>query len=479
MKSRAFSIPIFLLVLLASLMASGTTASFETHFTDRTMRVDYFHSGTATEEHISLDRVVDDGPWAGSRTRLLDELNLGKYLFEVVDPSTNRVLFSQGFSSIYGEWETTGEATKVWRTFHESLRFPWPRQPVQVRLSKRDAQNLFQEIWTTAIDPNSRFVNPAPLAPRGKVWTLLENGPPAEKVDILLLGDGYTAGEMEKFHADARRLTDALFTFEPYRSRKSDFNVRAIDLPSAEAGVNRPHAGVFRRTPLSAHYSSFDTERYILTYDNRAVRDVASAAPYDYLAILVNERTYGGGGIFRAQATNATGSAESIYLFVHEFGHHFADLADEYYTSDVAYETGVSERPEPYEPNITALHDPANLKWKDLVEPGTPLPTPWDKEEYEKHARAVQEQRRKLRAEHAPEEEMEKLFNEQRAYETAFFRKMKYYGKVGAFEGAGYEAKGLYRPSIDCIMFSRNLDAGFCPVCRRAISRIIDQYTRP
>ena len=477
MNLRTFCKLAALVPLLAWVAAQAASDRFAVNFTDRTMRVDYLHSGTASEEHISLDQVVSDGPWPGSRTQLLDELNLGKYFFEVVDRETNRVLYSRGFSSIFGEWETTPEAKKVWRTYHESLRFPWPRRPVQVTLKKRDAQNAFRELWTTVIDPNSRSVIPADLPPRGRVWTLFENGPAAEKVDFLLLGDGYTAAETEKFHADAQRLVDALFQHEPFRSRKTDFNVRAIDLAAAQSGVSRPHAGIFRRSPLSAHYSTFDTERYVLSTDNRTLRDLASAAPYEFLVILLNERTYGGGGIYNLQATVPADNAFAVYVFVHEFGHHFADLGDEYYTSDVAYETGAAELPEPWEPNITALHDPANLKWKDFVEAGTPLPTPWDKEEFEKHSRAVQEQRRKLRAGGAPEEEMEKLFREQQEFETKFLAGMKYSGKVGAFEGARYEVKGLYRPAADCIMFTRD-EVGFCPVCRRALERVMDLYSR-
>ena len=464
-------------LLLALSGPPAETHSFDADFTGRTMRVDYFHSGTATEEHISLDRVVADGPWPGSRTRLVDDTNFGKYLFEVTDRATNRLLYSRGFSSVYGEWETTGEAKKVWRTFQESLRFPWPKRPVQVTLKKRDSENVFREVWATAVDPNSRFVTPADSALRGRVWTVFENGPPSEKVDLLVLGDGYTAAEMEKFHSDVTRLIAALFEEEAFRSRKADFNVRAMDLASAESGVSRPHAGVFRRSALSTHYSSFDSERYLLTYDNRTLRDVASAAPYDFLIILVNERTYGGGGIFNDQTIAAADNAYAVYLLVHEFGHNFGGLGDEYFTSDVAYETGAAEKPEPWEPNLTALRDPPNLKWKDLVEPATPLPTPWDKEAFEKDSRAIQERRRKLRASGAPEAEMEKLFREQEAAETRLLAGMKYSGKVGAFEGAGYETKGLYRPRTDCIMFSRD-KVGFCPVCRRAIARVIDLYSR-
>ena len=457
---------------------AGAAGSFEAYFIDRTMRVDYFHSGGLGTEILALDQVVSDGPWAGSRTRLVDDLNLGKYLFEVIDRRTNRVIYSRGFASIYGEWETTPESREVHRTFHESLRFPWPRRPVQVVLKVRDAESSFHEIWSTVVDPDSRFVNPAERAPEAEVWPLFSSGPPSEKVDLLVLGEGYTDDESDKFRADATRLTDALFEEEPFRSRKNDFNVWGIHLPASESGVSRPRAGQFRRTPLAAEYNIFDSERYLLTYDNRALRDAASAAPYEFIEILVNEEQYGGGGIFNFQATAAADTGFAEYVFIHEFGHHFAGLADEYYTSDVAYETGAAYHPEPWEPNVTALHDPANLKWGDLVEADTPLPTPWDKEAFEAGSTAAQRLRRDLREVGAPETEMDRLFTEQMERETALLASNPHAGKVGAFEGASYEPTGLYRPEIDCIMFTRN-PVGFCRVCQRAISRVIDQYSRP
>jgi len=451
--------------------------SYPAFFTDETMRVDYFHTGGKGAEIISLDRVVNDGPWPGSRNRLIDDTNLGKYLFEVIDRQTNQPVYSRGFASIYGEWETTEEVRSTNRTFHESLRFPWPKEPVQVVLKKRDRDNAFHELWSTVIDPNSRFVNKARLKPQGKVWTLLENGPASAKVDLLVLGEGYSAAEIPKFHADAQRLVDALFATEPFKSRKKDFNVRAIDLPSSESGVNRPRTSGFRRTPMQTEFNIFDSDRYVLTYENKALRDIASAAPYEFIEILANEKKYGGGGIFNSHATATVDSAFSNYVFVHEFGHHFAALADEYYTSDVAYETGGTEHPEPWEPNVTALHDPAKLKWRDLVTTGTPLPTPWKKEEFEKHSREVQAERRKLIAAGVEESVIDDLFRAQQKWETAFLSSEQYAGKVGAFEGAGYEAHGLYRPELDCIMFTRD-EVGFCRVCRKGIERIIDLYSR-
>jgi len=443
------------------------------------MRVDYFHTGGPTSgETIALDRVVDDGDWPGSRTQLVDATNLGKYRFEVRNKRTQDLMYSRGFASIYGEWETTAEQKTLHRTFHESLRFPWPREPIVVTLSKRQADNSFASIWTTGIDPGSRLVVAAPIRQHsGRVWPVFINGPAATKVDLLVIGEGYAAREMAKFHADVKRLLPALFEQEPFKGRRADFNVRALDLPSAESGIHRPNAGVSRRTPLSTEYNVFDSERYVLTLDNRALRDAAAAAPYEFIEILVNDKTYGGGGIFNDQATASVDSAFSPYVFVHEFGHHFAALADEYYTSDVAYETGAAVKPEPWEPNITALHDPAQLKWRDLVTAGTPLPTPWNKDEFEKHTAGIQQRRREIRARNASESEMDALFREQEAWDTKFLSSMTSSGRVGAFEGAGYEARGLYRPEADCIMFTRD-PVGFCRVCRRAIERIIDFYSR-
>ncbi len=466
-----------LIVVPAVVLAQAPTG-FNALFTDGTMRVDYFHTGSGGREILALDEVVADGPWAGSRTRLLDDTNLGPYFFEVLDAASNRAIYSRGFASIYGEWESTDEPKQgVSRTFSESVRFPWPKQPVQLVIKKRDPANAFHEVWSTVIDPASRFVNAATRQGAGKVWTVFENGPAATKVDLLVLGDGYAEADLPKFHADVKRLVDQLFATEPFKSRKSDFNVRAIDLPAPRSGVNRPRTADFRRTEIGTSYNIFDSERYALTLDNRAMRDVASAAPYDFLEILINEQQYGGGGIFNDQATAAVDTAFGDYIFVHEFGHHFAALADEYYTSDVAYESGPGELPEPWEPNITALKDPAALKWRDLVEPGTPLPTPWDKEAFEKRSAEIQARRRELRAKNAPESEMNALFTEEMNWSTPFLKGMKYSGKVGAFEGASYQSKGLYRPEADCIMFTRD-KVGFCRVCQRAITRIIDMYAK-
>jgi len=440
----------------------------------RTLRLDYFHTGTATEERFALDGAALEGPWPGPLDRRLDESNFGKYAFEVIDRANNRVLYSRGFASIYGEWETTGEARESSRGFHESVRFPAPAAPVQVVMKKRDARNAFREVWSVLVDPADPLIDRGP-APSLNVWAVMQNGEPRDKVDLLLMGDGYTAAEMEKWHADARRLAETLFAVSPFKERKADFNVWAVDTPAGDSGVSRASDGVWKRSALGAQYDAFGSERYVLTFDNARLRRAAAAAPYEFIEVLVNERKYGGGGIYNLYATVAADNAFTPYVFVHEFGHHFAGLADEYYTSAVAVE-GSAGRQEPWEANVTA--DPQAVKWKDLVERGTPLPTPWPKEEFEALQKDIQARRRKIRAERRPEEEMEALFREEREKTTRLLGSSPHAHSVGAFEGAMYEAKGYYRPQVDCIMFTRD-EVGFCAVCRRAIGRIIDMYATP
>jgi hypothetical protein len=448
---------------------------YHTYFEDKTMRMDFYHTGNSESEIFATDKVLSDGPWAGSKKILIDELGLGPYCFEVLDKESRVLLYSRGFANIFGEWQTTEEASQQMGTFHESLRFPWPKKPVHLIIKKRDAQNKFQQIWTTSIDPGLRKVNKADKINSNRVFTILDNGPSNLKLDLVILGDGYTLEEMEKFRKDARRLSDVLLNAEPFKTRKGDMNIRAIETPAMESGVNKPHHGIFKRTPLSASYSSFDSERYVLSYDNRTLRDIASAVPYEFMIILVNERTYGGGGIYNLYTTVSSDNRFAGYIMVHELGHGLAALADEYYTSSVAYEIPEITL-EPWERNVTALLDKDNLKWKDLVDNETPIPTPWNKEEFDKFGYQVQKERDSIRSNHLPEDVMESLFIKQHTKEDNFFAEEKYKDKVGAFEGANYHAKGMYRSQLDCIMYTRHMV--FCRVCQRSISQVIDQYAQ-
>src|ERR1043165_1932143 len=239
-----------------------------------TMRFDYFHTGDSKHEIFSMDRVVIEPlPWPGDLTKTIDDTNLGKYFFEVRDQKTNRVLYSRGFASVYGEWETTDEAQKIMRSFSESLRFPAPDASIDIVLKKRDAKNNWIEIWKTSIDPKDMFIDRSrPRAP-ANLMPIQKMGDPATKVDLLLLGDGYTVRELGKFQADARRLIAILFSTSPFKEHRADFNVWGLCPPAAQSGISRPSSGIYRDSVATS--DSFGSERYILSFDNQRLRKVA------------------------------------------------------------------------------------------------------------------------------------------------------------------------------------------------------------
>ena len=441
-----------------------------------TLRLDYFHTGNASQELFSLDQlVVEPTPWPGNPAQPIDSHPRGKYLFEVRDKASDKLLYSRSFSSIYGEWELTGEAKKINRTFHESLRFPMPGAKARVVLKKRGYGKPFSEIWQTEVDPADIYIDRATPEFHGLKLPLMNNGDPADKVDLLIIGDGYSVNQREKFKKDSTRMMETLFATSPFKERRQDFNVWAVLPDSQASGVSRPSTGIHKDTPLSASYDVFGSERYVLTMDNKAFRTLASQVPYEFTEILVNSETYGGGGIYGLYGTTASDSGWSDYIFVHEFGHHFAGLADEYYSSPVAYgEQAVLA--EPYEPNVTAQTDRNNIKWHRHIDADTPVPTPWEKEKYDTHAKAYQAERKQIRAENRPESEMNKLFKDNHAFEQALFNKNTYKDKVGLFEGANYESRGYYRSAQNCMMFTRTDE--FCTVCSGAVEQIIDLYTK-
>lgn len=475
-----------LLIALATcvLAAHGCAAlpaapqEFGEHFTGRTLRFDYHHTGRAGEEHVAPAGLRLEGDWPGSRTQLVDPSNLGKYLFEVADAQSGALLYSRGFCSIYGEWETTGEAKKQWAAFEESQRFPEPRRPVELRLRKRANDGSFSApLFVHSVDPASRFVDRAPLRAQGKVIPLaVGKGDPAKQLDLLVLAEGYESKDEAKFAADARRLVGALLATEPFRTRAADISVRGLFVPSPQSGIRDPRRGAWKDSAFGASFNAFDSDRYVLTYRDRELRELAAQAPYDALVIVFNARKYGGGGIYNLWATVAADTSVADYVFVHELGHSLGGLADEYYSSQVSYEEFTPPGSEPWEPNVTALLDPSKLKWADLVPANTPLPTPWAKDEYDAVDLKYQARRAEL-AKGVDDAANEALFEEIRVATTPMLARETYAGRIGAFEGAAYEARGLYRPAADCIMFTRNPKT-FCAVCERGLNRVLDLYSK-
>jgi hypothetical protein len=473
---RQFMMTLSLLFCMA--VVANAQVPFGQFFTDATMRVDYYHTGTKGEERFSMDRVYREGAWPGSRTQLLDTLNLGEFLVRVYDQATNVLIYSRGFSSMFQEWQTTDEAaTGAYRTFEESVRFPYPRRAVQLTVARRDKRMVFHDLFSWTIKPDDpTVVCKEKLVPEFPVVPLMKNGPPSEKVDILILGDGYAKEDMEKFRKDAQHFNAVMFSTKPFSKHRESFNVWTIEVASGESGIDVPDMNVWKRNALNAQYNTFGSARYVLIADNRRLRDIAAAAPYDYLCILINDTRYGGGGIFNLYATTYTKEQtenqkwQMDYVYVHEFGHSFAGLGDEYYGSSTAYNDFYPAGIEPWEPNITALLDKDNIKWKNFVSAGVSVPTFWNKSAYD----SLEAERGKLDR-LAPDyyTKREPLYKASQA----ILKDSSLVGKVGAFEGAGYVAKGLYRPSIDCRMFSLST-VDFDPVCSGAIERMINLYTK-
>jgi hypothetical protein len=489
MAKRIFVLALGLLT--SGILLASPPVDFDKYFVDQTMRVDYFHTGNSKEEMITLDRVYEQGIWAGSRRNLIDPFNCGRYCVKVFDVASGELIFSKGFDSYFGEYKTADAAIRgVKKTYHESALIPFPKKKINFSVELRNRENILQPIFSAEIDPADIFINREPLAEGVKVFEVLKNGNPHEKVDIAFVAEGYTTGEEKKLEADLKRFVGVLFSQEPYKTHKSLFNICGVFKPSAQSGCDEPSYGIYKNTAVSATFDSLGSERYVLTEDNKSLHDIAAHVPYDTLFIMVNHKRYGGGGIYNFFCTFTVDNQWYEYLMLHEFGHSFAGLGDEYYTSEVAYNEFYPQGVEPVEPNITALLDPNNLKWKKWATPGIAIPTPWEKEEFDKMDNAYQKIRQEVNAKIAlmkragapraevakVEEESERLSREQARKVDDYLLKSKYWGKTGAFEGAGYSAKGLYRPAVDCLMFTKGKKP-FCKVCEEAVLRVIKYYS--
>jgi hypothetical protein len=480
-----------LILLIPFLAQAQGGGEFDKYFLDLTMRVDVFHTGDAKEEMFTIDRLIQEGPWAGNPRRLITPFELGRYLLRVNDAASGTLIYSKGFDSYFGEYKTTEPGVNgIKKTFSESLLLPFPRNKVRLEVLLRDRLNQPRPIFSREIDPADMFIIRDKPAGDIKLDELVKNGPPAFKVDLVVLAEGYTEGEWEKFRRDLDRFCATILSQEPYKTYQDRFNITGVFKPSAESGCDEPSYGSFKNTVLGAQFDSFGSERYMLTDDNRAWRDIAGQVPYDAIMIMVNSPRYGGGGIYNLYCTFTSDNQWQQYLCLHEFGHSFSGLADEYYTSAVAYNEFYPTGVEPLEANITALLDAGNLKWKELVTKKTAVPTPWEKAAYEAMEKIYQKKRQEtnekiaaLKRESAPQAEIDALqamseeMSRLNGLEVdAFFKKSRFQGKVGAFEGAGYAAKGLFRPMLDCLMFSRGRKP-LCMVCEQAVIRTIKYYS--
>ena len=402
---------------------------FEDYFINQTMRVDLVFSGDKDNTEITFREVKAEPFWGGNRRMLTDPFNYGEFMLQVRDDSTGTVIYSRGFSTLYSEWQTTAEATQMKRSFDEVVVFPFPGKKILLELLERDTEGIFQKIYELPVDPAGIFINRDRMVPAA-VSDIMVNGDPNEKVDIVFVAEGYTAGEMDKYLGDVRRFTDFLFSRDPFKAYRESFNIRAVQSVSLDSGTDIPGEGIWQNNPCNSSFYTFGVDRYLTTFDYRSVCDFAGLAPRDHIFVIVNSEIYGGGGVYNHYSMGTCDHVYSEEVFIHEFGHEFAGLGDEYFDSEVAYSDFYPLNREPWEPNLTTLVS-FERKWKDLLDPATPVPTP---------------------------------------------EKSEYLNKTGVFEGGGYVTKGVYRPAVDCTMRYTATAGNFCEVCKRSIIRMIDYH---
>ena len=418
-----------IIISLLFISAIFSQNEFENYFQNKTLRLDYFHTGDKENEFYSFDELIEEPYWGGSKINLVDKFEYGKYKFMVFDEKSNELIYSRGYSTLFNEWQTTEEAKHTVKSFSETVVFPYPNNPVRVEFYSRNNKNELVKKFEYKIDPENYFIK-IERVDEYESFDVVISGDPSVKVDIVIIPDGYTSDEMETFKNDCIEFAGYLFNSSPFKENESKFNIRGINSPSKESGTDIPAEDIWNKTLVNTTFYTFDLERYLMTNNNKTLRNVAANVPYDQIYILVNSDKYGGGSIYNLYSVCVNDNPAEEFVFVHEFGHGFASLADEYFNSDVAYQDFYPLDIEPLDPNLTTIVD-FDSKWKDMVDEGTPIPTPSTKE-----------------------------------YEDV----------VGAFEGGGYVEKGVYRPKQDCTMKSIVVD-NFCPVCKRAIQQMIDFYT--
>ncbi len=419
---------LFLLFLLTPHIFSQI--SFKKYFQDKTLRVDYYHSGNDEDDFLTFDKFSEEPFWAGRKDNLIDTLDLGNVFVKVFEAKSNKLIYSHGYSVLFNEWQTTDEAKKTSKTFTESVVLPFPKDSIKIEILKRNKKNIFIKQWEISVSPHNYFINKDKKL-RYKKIPIHYTGDPEDKLDIVFLPEGYTKEEQDKFFKDCDRFSNYLFSYSPFDKLYNKINIWAIEAFSDESGTDIPADSVWKNTLLNSSFYTFDSERYLMTTDYKKVRDIAANAPYDQIYILVNTNKYGGGAIYNYYSMVAADNEKARQIFIHEFGHGLAGLADEYYTSEVAYQDYYPLDVEPWEPNITTLVN-FKSKWSDLVNDKTPIPT---------SVKDVQQ------------------------------------NEIGGYKGAGYVEKGVYRSTPNSIMKSFTSDE-FNEVSKRAIERVIKFYAK-
>ena len=417
------------IVLFFFTFVEGYAQNFADYFQDKTLRVDYIFTGDARQQAIYLDELSQLPSWAG-RQHHLSELPLeGNGQIIVKDLATKRCIYKTSFSSLFQEWLTTDEAKETAKGFENSFLLPYPKQPVEVEIVLYSPRREVMANYKHIVRPDDILIHKRGVSHVTPHRYMLQSGNEKECIDVAILAEGYTGKEMDLFYQDAQNACESLFSHEPFRSMKDKFNIIAVASPSTDSGVSVPRENQWKQTAVHSHFDTFYSDRYLTTSRVKSIHNALAGIPYEHIIILANTYVYGGGGIYNSYTLTTAHHPMFKPVVVHEFGHSFAGLADEYFYEDDTMTDTYPLDIEPWEQNISTRIDFAS-KWENMLTKGTPIPTP------------------------------------------AAERK-KY--PVGVYEGGGYSAKGIYRPAYDCRMRTNGYPE-FCPVCQRAIRRVIEFY---
>lgn len=421
-----------ILTLFTCLFVTGCAyaQNFSDYFTNKTLRIDYLFTGNADKQSICLDELSELPVWAGRRHHLSELPLEGNGQIVMRDVASGKVIYTTSFSSLFQEWLETDEAKEVTKGFENTYLLPYPIKPAEVEITLRNNKREVSANLKHVVKPDDILIHKKGLTHITPHKYLLKSGNEEQCIDVAILAEGYTTSEMETFYKDAAIACEALFSHEPFQSMKNRFNIVAVASPSADSGVSAPKQGAWKHTAFGSHFDTFYSDRYLTTSRVKAINDALAGIPYEHIIILANTEQYGGGGIYNAFTLTTAHHPNFRPVVVHEFGHSFGGLADEYFYDEDVMNGLYPLNIEPWEQNITTRINFAS-KWEDMLTKTTPVPTPVaDKDKY----------------------------------------------PIGVYEGGGYSAKGIYRPAFDCRMRTNEYPT-FCPVCQRAIQRIIEFYT--
>ncbi|HNQ68496.1 MAG TPA: M64 family metallopeptidase [Bacteroidales bacterium] len=426
--SIGFSILFFGLFNFA-IHSLSAQVNYNDYFTDNSLRLDYYHTGTDDSEQVLFKEIRKEAFWGGSKNNLIDKFGYGSYLVKVFDKTSGKLIFSYAYCSLFEEWQFTEEAKSTNKGFPESIIIPFPKNEIIIELYKRQFEdNSFSKIFDYVVHPDDVFINSEQTV-KAEIKKIHYSAESDKALDLVFIGDGYTKTEINEFYSEVNATVEYLFSIQPFKDMQDKINIWAVAAISDETGTDIPQDNIWKSTALNTNFNTFGSERYLTSSDYHAIRNYAGLAPCDQICILVNTNIYGGGGIYNFWNISSSKNEYSHEVFAHELGHSLGALGDEYYDSEVSTEDIYNKNTEPYQANLTTLVD-FDSKWKDMVSPDTKIPTELNS---------------------------------------------KNINIIGVYEGGGYQAKGIYRPFINCKMKALGYD--FCPVCQRTLTNVIKYYS--